>query len=602
MNKMSNNGMNQISNNGMNQMSNNGMNQMSNNGMNNPFSNKNIKNQFTQNIYQNGDNMDGFQMDDALVNLYQDNNIQSLDTYNEDNDNIDPMTLYEKYNNQRTEEDSTYKSMRQDNVDFENSQENMNNQVDMINQKVVNKRNQEDSIFQDSLTFKMNQKMNSMDVNTIKSQLDNSISTQNPPKNLTNPPTAEDLPIVNDNSINDMNPFFEMLKKKLFEDRNYINRENLIIINSGDRDWFNDGNENRYSFQVRFKPERTRVETVSTRNQDGTISYENKTFYGEEGCGLENEYKNIIAFEMIRVLMPIENFIIPFDNRIFIDYKSLPYIILKIDEFQGLYSGTNHLTNNAFSKLLFDKDHTNEVVQLTSSDVNSGKSYFSRQIKRGYSSMASMSNEKKTFYPSPLSSLNRLTISLTTPYGENIYNHNDVLQLSSVTVVDCSALTLELSDAHGLPYNNEDKVIEITTTYFFNNRVFKIGDNIRFKNFTPSTRALSETNNVNWIEFMNRETGHYIINLEKETSAVDTSTNKGYIQKLYIAPPGSINYAETTSTYIAINTTSLDTAATNLHDTSATCKFINQSIQTHYVFKITTREDDMSKVMNSANI
>ena len=35
--------------------------------------------------------------------------------------------------------------------------------------------------------------------------------------------------------------------------------------------------------------------------------------------------------------MPIENFIIPFDNRIFIDYKSLPYIILKIDEFQGLY-------------------------------------------------------------------------------------------------------------------------------------------------------------------------------------------------------------------------------------------------------------------------
>ena len=76
-----------------------------------------------------------------------------------------------------------------------------------------------------------------------------------------------------------------------------------------------------------------------------------------------------------------------------------------------------------------------------------------------------------------------------------------------------------------------------------------------------------------------------------------------YIQKLYISPPGSINYAETTSTDIAVNTTSLTTSTTdNLHDTNSTCKFINQSIQTHYVFKITTREDDMSKVMNSANI
>ena len=41
-------------------------------------------------------------------------------------------------------------------------------------------------------------------------------------------------------------------------------------------------------------------------------------------------------------------------------------------------------------------------------------------LKRGYSSMAPMSNEKKTFYPSPLATLNRLTISLLTPYGANI--------------------------------------------------------------------------------------------------------------------------------------------------------------------------------------
>ena len=52
-----------------------------------------------------------------------------------------------------------------------------------------------------------------------------------------------------------------------------------------------------------------------------------------------------------------------FDNRIFVDYKSLPYIVLKIDEIGGLYSGTNSITNNTFAKLLWDKDHTSEVTQ-----------------------------------------------------------------------------------------------------------------------------------------------------------------------------------------------------------------------------------------------
>ena len=39
----------------------------------------------------------------------------------------------------------------------------------------------------------------------------------------------------------------------MFSKRNYINREHLLIVNSGDRDWMNES-EDRYSFQVRFKP------------------------------------------------------------------------------------------------------------------------------------------------------------------------------------------------------------------------------------------------------------------------------------------------------------------------------------------------------------
>ena len=66
--------------------------------------------------------------------------------------------------------------------------------------------------------------------------------------------------------------------------------------------------------------------------QHGFISENVLILKGDQGAGIPSIYKNIVSFEIVRVLMPIENFIIPFDNRIFIDYKSLPYITLKIDE------------------------------------------------------------------------------------------------------------------------------------------------------------------------------------------------------------------------------------------------------------------------------
>ena len=55
----------------------------------------------------------------------------------------------------------------------------------------------------------------------------------------------------------------------------------------------------------------------------------------------------------------------------------------------------------------------------------------------------------------------------------------------------------------------ETYYLEITTTTF-SNRVFKLGDNVRFKGFNSD----SNDSNINkFIEFVNREEGHYIINL-----------------------------------------------------------------------------------------
>ena len=285
-------------------------------------------------------------------------------------------------------------------------------------------------------------------------------------------------------------------------------------------------------------------------------------------------------------------------DRFFIDYKSLPYIALKIDELQPLYSGTNSRINNTFAKLLFDKDHTNEViVNPLDKDKAIYKNKYSRQLKRGYSSMAPMSNEKKTFYPAPLASLNRLTLSMLTPYGENIKNHTDVLTVNDVRFTALDGLKLELDNTTGFPNDNiDDKetyYLEIETTPF-NNRVFKLGDNVKFKGFDNSSKDASIENFKN---FINRDEGHYIINLELQVNGGEG--NEGYIKKFYISPPGTINYV----TGKKENNSDMSDMSkdVNLKNTG-TCKVINQSLQTHFVFKVVTREDDTSQFIKPINI
>ena len=50
--------------------------------------------------------------------------------------------------------------------------------------------------------------------------------------------------------------------------------------------------------------------------------------------------------------------------------------------------------------------------------------------------------------------------------------------------------------------------------------------------------------------FINREEGHYIINLEKEDD-----TNEGYINILYISAPGNLDLTKETESGIVVNNT-----------------------------------------------
>ena len=112
-----------------------------------------------------GMQLNGFNMPQNISNqLQQDNNLQSF------NDDIDPMELYKKYNNERELEmennknssnknDESYNKMLQEQNSFEDAQKQTNNNIDIVLDTKNDLNVKKDIEFRDSLSFKMNKIM-----------------------------------------------------------------------------------------------------------------------------------------------------------------------------------------------------------------------------------------------------------------------------------------------------------------------------------------------------------------------------------------------------------------------------------------------------------
>ena len=366
----------------------------------------------------------------------------------------------------------------------------------------------------------------------------------------------------------------------------YAERTNYIIVNSLDRDWFNT-DETRYRFRVNFRP---------------NSSY--------TGAGIQDLYRNITSVELVNALIPQDCVNIPFDTRVYIDILNFPYLLLQIQEFSDVFRGTNSHNDRAFSVLVFDKQHDSSVLSLdyisgTDTIVQTApKTQFYREYRKTFYKYTPAYFEKKVFFNQPLASLPHMTINLTTPAGENLYTDSDVLTISRVATANLSvASNLEYKPAVGYPGDvlatwNNRQYIRIQTESAFSNKMFRLGDLIRIQGF--DCNAALSVSNARFNEFMNRESGHYILNTDQcNVSVPSTSaTNQGYTSNLYIAPPGELN-----STNTGVNPNSYYSNLVSSNPWVQTnSKLININLQTHLLFKINTREGDIAPLSKPINI
>jgi hypothetical protein len=244
----------------------------------------------------------------------------------------------------------------------------------------------------------------------------------------------------------------------------YREVENNLFIYSADRDWLRNNKENRYNFTVNFDP------AANGQSFGPTLASQQK-------------FKNIVRIELVKCIMPGEslNMTVQKDttsshtNTSYLDTAlNLPYVIVRVAELENNNYGTDNFLDRSFGVLQYDAQWL--------SDNNMQTNY-----TRGYLGMIPKFMKcQKEYYPTPLSTLQKMTIDIRRPNGELLSTGSDTFDIGGVIAPQGSG------------------GITVGATFPFTNAI--TNDSIRLKNnvMIPSVGGTAANFYINTAKYFNK--------------------------------------------------------------------------------------------------
>tara|TARA_B100001094_G_C18144961_1_gene780130 strand:+ start:60 stop:1499 length:1440 start_codon:yes stop_codon:yes gene_type:complete len=249
-------------------------------------------------------------------------------------------------------------------------------------------------------------------------------------------------------------------------EKEYIDKIVAIEINSRDRKDIDVGNDNAYSFSVKFD------------------SGEN-----HKTIGLSEGIKNIVKVTLSHIIIP------NIGNNI----SRYPYLYLEIPEFPGQFIGSSEYSSRAFAKIIRDKDW----AETSNSNITFFCMY--DKFSNGWIS------------ETPIASIPKISVNILTPRGELIPTLPDTFTFKKITCQkdnnNITSFTIETNEYFDNDFLAADHIIT------FHNIVFSSGtENISiFKNFLENKEGhvIDSTSDSNKVTFSNlykfdTETGNKI--------------------------------------------------------------------------------------------
>ena len=398
---------------------------------------------------------------------------------------------------------------------------------------------------------------------------------------------------------------------------NYKESEYNLFCYSADRDWTVNTGESRYNFSVLFSPGNVLTNNGVRANTSTQI-----------------KFRNIARIELVKALVPVEGIDVLIDqgatsnasyNQTIVNTNvlSFPYLMVRVPELDTNSVGTNPAIDNAFGLIQYDAnwitDNTN-VVQ-----------------RGGFLGMIPKFMKcQKVYYPTPLATLQKMTIQLQRPDGSLVSPVLDTLDISgfilsnSITqnwvqptvspipntgTIYGQMTTVNTTNSGTPTAAGYSRYIWIQTNSWFNTFMFNQGDRIQLKNvaftstFTGNTMATQD-----FITYLTGSAGLLVVNIgyySRTTSSFITGTNSvGYANYIII----DARYNDPTKGYTSVSPfggIASDTFAGTLVSGSPAIpansiiqsgRLINLSHQTQVVFRVITRDMDAATRLRPDNL
>ena len=307
-------------------------------------------------------------------------------------------------------------------------------------------------------------------------------------------------------------------------------KNNIIVINSIDRNWYNYPKETPYNYLVKLGGAPTEKYSI-----------------------VSHDYKNVVAFSVEKIILPNRPCIQSYNSNIAPRLNDYPYITVTAAGINFSSYGTNKTLNNTLG--IFTS--LTPLPKLLSNVA--------------YLEFKNTSSQKKEYTQTPEGYISRIDLSITSPNGNIASNLNDVLDIYSIFLNTSNSVPLSVSDS-----------LVIQTNTYFNNIEFQQNDQIIMQNYVYHNMSYDESGQFNnWI---NNDSGHYILDIGKSNSGTSL------YHQLIIPIPASLSRSTgniaVDSWFSSFVTKSLSNIA--IADTSG--KLVNASTQSHLVVNIKTME------------
>ena len=357
----------------------------------------------------------------------------------------------------------------------------------------------------------------------------------------------------------------------------YKENEINLFINSGDRDWILNRNENRYNFTINFN-------SVSSNN--------NSTF----SPSVKERFRNIVRMELVKIIISAESLDMSYrlatlggtpDTSRIISVLSHPYIMVRISEWSGNGYGTNANIDNTFGLVQYD--------QSWKSDTAAGNFGFISMTPRYLKA-------QRIYQPTPLATLQKLSIQIERPDGNPLTNMLDTLDLMNINLSD--SITTSIYSTVGPGINN---YIFIKTQTYFSRFFVGEGDRIQIRSYSSAVKNVAQ---VDFDNYINNERGHIVVgvgytaDLNTYTDVTDGFNDAGYANVIIIRSRfGDPTTGDFLRKHFSGDQTLEDIMTADLLAQPAISgsALLNTNRQSHFVLRLITREMDGSSNLRPDN-